>query len=700
MKIKTVSISNLLSFTARTDVETNPDITFDTHGTEGRLHILIGPNGSGKSNFVEVVTHCFRKALFLPTHFNEQNLIMEQRGGGITGDNLKQTINPEGDANRSGWSLMRHHQSPNANQLIKLILELNQNDFNNLSFLLDNRDTINNILNHYSSYEVNVPGDIDRDGLKECREVIIRIERTGAKEPTLSFENDTTLAIAFIKGYLQYFEVFQAAIETYNKYKKAPTDKVWPSLKRTFALLGSYRNYGSIHRGVTVDASMSFQQVNRRLREESTRINEGQEPAVFELVKRKIGCRYHDIFRECDQETTLRRLYEEPPLSDINKLLSKYLGLSIRVLQPTPYSTNLEIRFVRNGNDNLEVSELSSGEKGILHFLFTLYGFDLENGVLIIDEPELHLHPQIQREYLQIIEDIRLSLDMQFIMVTHSPIFVTKDTITNVYRFINIDGKTAILKPTITESQKTLAKILDLTSSAKIFFVRKAILVEGETDEYFWRFHLSQLKQSSKGDPASWKTQITDFEIFSIKGKGERAAWSGFLEKFGLQISFIGDWDNITEVTPVDIQSYEQSYAQAIEKAHREIQKKGSHDGANIFATIDKCLENLSEENLTALRTLKDYIVSRHVKYPTLIAHIQKNQPQEWNKIEQAIDQAYTGKIYILRRGELEDYLSLPDKGLDKVIEFCQNGYRQWLLEPAFKEHGKELERIAETIFA
>jgi hypothetical protein len=37
MKIKTVSISNLLSFTARTDVETDPDITFDIQGTEGGL---------------------------------------------------------------------------------------------------------------------------------------------------------------------------------------------------------------------------------------------------------------------------------------------------------------------------------------------------------------------------------------------------------------------------------------------------------------------------------------------------------------------------------------------------------------------------------------------------------------------------------------------------------------------------------------
>jgi len=308
MKIKMVSISNVLSFAGKAGARTNPDITFDTQGTEGSLHILIGPNGSGKSNFVEVVTHCFRKALFLQTQFNEQNLITEQSGGGISGDPLKQTISP--DSNRSGWSLMRHHQFPNLDQSIKLTLELNQNDFNNLSFLLDNRDTINDILRRYSSYEVDVPGNIDRDGFKECREVIIRIERTGAADPALSFENDNTPAVAFIKQYLQYFGVFQAAIIIYNRYMKAPTDGEWPSLKQTFALLGSYRNYASIGRGISVESSRSFQQANQRLRDDSTRTNDGQEPAVFDLVKRKIGYRFYDLFQEGDLETTLRRLHE------------------------------------------------------------------------------------------------------------------------------------------------------------------------------------------------------------------------------------------------------------------------------------------------------------------------------------------------------------------------------------------------------
>lgn len=58
--------------------------------------------------------------------------------------------------------------------------------------------------------------------------------------------------------------------------------------------------------------------------------------------------------------------------------------------------------------------------KEIIH-LFSIYGFDLESGVMVIDEPELHLHPQIQE--ISRYNLIQLLNTFTIIIATHSPIY-------------------------------------------------------------------------------------------------------------------------------------------------------------------------------------------------------------------------------------------------------------------------------------
>jgi predicted ATPase len=665
--------------------------------TNGSLNILIGPNGSGKSNFVEVLNQVFHKALFLAIKVDESHLMRKSSGVEPSAGELKSTLTLE--QNQNNWGVAPHRNSPNKDRNIRLVLGLNDYDLSNLSFLLKNSAIINQFLRQYCNPDIILIETVQSDVLQTYSEVTLLIDHTSGPIAQLTFENEGSTEVVFIKQYLVYFKLFQELIKVYNRYFRTPDDIDWPELHETFVMLSSYRNYTGIHGNIPVESNRSLHQINQRLRNQSTRYIDGGEPAVFEFVKRTIGNRFCDLLYLHGLKNGLELLYEEEPLKSINRFLSKYLDVTIMMNKLPSNDMALEMVFVKANGRHIDPSELSSGEKGILHFIFTIYGFNLKNGVVIIDEPELHLHPQMQHEYLRIIEDVRRRLDIQFILVTHSPIFVNQITIDHVYRFNNTDGETKIIKPIIDESQKTLAKILDLTNSAKIFFVNKAILVEGETDEYFWKFHLDQLKRSLDENNAAWLKRIVDYEILNIKGKGGRRIWGEFLKKFGLQVNFIGDWDNVTEAASVDIQSYEQSYMQAIRKAQGEVQKKGSLDGANLFAVIDEYAADPVPERITALKNLADYIVSRQVKYSALIGHIQANQSQEWAKIEQSIDIAYTDGVYILKRGELEDYLPLNGKGLDKVIDFCQQGYGAWVADDRYTEHRVELGKICAMIF-
>lgn len=97
--------------------------------------------------------------------------------------------------------------------------------------------------------------------------------------------------------------------------------------------------------------------------------------------------------------------------------------------------------------------------------------------------------------------------------------------------------------PNIETHDKELFKIINVTNNSSIFFSSKVILVEGETDEYFFRSLFERLLEEkfSKYKPES-------IEFLKIGGKGNFKSWREFLNKFKVKNYFIGDLDNIKEL--------------------------------------------------------------------------------------------------------------------------------------------------------
>lgn len=136
--------------------------------------------------------------------------------------------------------------------------------------------------------------------------------------------------------------------------------------------------------------------------------------------------------------------------------------------------------------------DLSSGDKAIIFIITAMYGFDLQNGLIIIDEPELHLHPQMQKKLLAVMERVGDALQMQCIIATHSSLLINENNIQYVHRFYSKDHQTKVVAPlhAYHEQEANLVQILRFTNTAKIFFVDKIIMVEGEIDELFFGYYL------------------------------------------------------------------------------------------------------------------------------------------------------------------------------------------------------------------
>ena len=194
-------------------------------------------------------------------------------------------------------------------------------------------------------------------------------------------------------------------------------------------------------------------------------------------------------------------------------IIKKYFDRTLTV----EYADNLlTFTLVDTFGQSSTFAELSDGEQSLLSMIFTMYGYDLNHGMIFIDEPEIHFHPQMQRSFSRMIEKINQNIGTQFIVSTYSPLLINESNIGNVYRFSKINGETKIKNPflTLSADEATLVHLLKFENLSKIFFVNKIIMVEGETDVYFFEYYLRYLHTLPER-----KDKLTDYEIININGK-------------------------------------------------------------------------------------------------------------------------------------------------------------------------------------
>lgn len=212
--------------------------------------------------------------------------------------------------------------------------------------------------------------------------------------------------------------------------------------------------------------------------DDNTLESKNEEPVVFKLIKHRLSYEGSNLFDKegKNKDEIEQQLSNTELVQSINSLLKRFLKLNLKITLKSSIDWTFSFNIQKNDKD-IDFKNLSAGEKGIIHLIFSLYGYDIEEGLILIDEPELHLHPQLQKKYLMIMEQESKNRDVQFIIATHSPIFISEKTINSTLRFYfdEVDSTSKTVTPSITENELFLVKILNYTNASKIFFVNKAI---------------------------------------------------------------------------------------------------------------------------------------------------------------------------------------------------------------------------------
>ena len=108
-------------------------------------------------------------------------------------------------------------------------------------------------------------------------------------------------------------------------------------------------------------------------------------------------------------------------LSEPKKLFQDIVDSLFQETGKAIVRTANEIRFNQMG-ELLMPYQLSAGEKQILAILLTVLVEDNQPYVLFMDEPEISLHFEWQKQLIDLV--LRLNHNVQIIMTTHSPAVV------------------------------------------------------------------------------------------------------------------------------------------------------------------------------------------------------------------------------------------------------------------------------------
>ena len=619
MRVNYLQLSNILSFKYEEDIDKAFKIEFDPD-----LSIIIGGNGSGKSTALEAMNFVFTRVLFKYCEVRDYNSLLpgEARRSSLVIDDRSSHI--------SGLRLQSNWNSESKPQRIRISFTLDDIDNANMSHIANNYTHIKNIFEEYSYIKFPIDFRPINGDIKIVIDIIFNYEKSTYN---VEYTDSTPDSVQF---YLEYYQAINEAIAIHNN-KHA--DRVKP-LGGTFSMLSAFRNYNtfSLQTSLQSNPVSQLREIRRDSSYRSNHDQSGSEPAIFNIVKLKLGEEYLNFLKgKKDIDEAGRAVNSSKMVNRINNALKLFnLELHIELTELRTWSYEFRFYDTKNERDLGDINSLSAGQKSIMHLIFEAYGRDdVNGGLIIIDEPEIHLHYQFQFEYLKILEKLAEEQRIQYVIVTHSEGFISNKTIGHVKRFSLDEGRNSVVcAPDIREDQKKLVEILNNTWAARVLFLDRVLLVEGQDDEYFFRVAIKKLQPDLS----------QNITVYGVRGKDSISSFKSFFESFGLKVYVIKDLD----ATGRDFYNSTVSF---------------KYDKQTKQAGLDK-------------RKIDKY-------------------RNEHSDLDQQIESRYSSDEFYLKKGAIEQYTKKP-KGIEHVIDFCENDMDNFLKSD--DEKAKEIRKIIEII--
>jgi predicted ATP-dependent endonuclease of OLD family len=187
---------------------------------------------------------------------------------------------------------------------------------------------------------------------------------------------------------------------------------------------------------------------------------------------------------------------------------------------------------IQEGTRKATIDHLGSGFRRI--FVILLYIFHPDYPIVILDEPETHLHPVLIKKLLWAMQNAEGG--GQILFSTHSPLFINSVTLPQVLRLVKEGGTTQAFGLPIKKQRYSYRRLMQELNAdnVEMLFADTAILVEGVSDRILLRGLIDRFYQGNR-----------DIKVVQTHGKGNIALYLDLLKIFAINYIVVADRDII-----------------------------------------------------------------------------------------------------------------------------------------------------------
>ena len=341
---------------------------------------------------------------------------------------------------------------------------------------------------------------------------------------------------------------------------------------------------------------------------------------------------------------------------------------------------NLKVYFSRV---DTEAGEYSSAREasGLLHLVSILAGlYDDEVGVVLIDEPEVSLHPQLQsflyQEISKVAGDPSLLGKKLIFLSTHSTEFIhlqSVDDLASIVFCTDVYTDVVQIDPSIDEfrNRRIKALLARMGQEHKLaLFCNRPLLVEGPSD---------QIICSGISIALDLNTEAAGSQLLPVTGKGQMPVVTKLMRLIGKTPSILADADALTDglesISPFVNQPH--ADAIAINLGHRSASQFARDTYRDFTQCVDANWDDISDEAMThpywINRDLQrdESIAKRRSAFCTFmstnnVSQVVVNNEAEWvslkARVSSLLDMLSSLGCFILKNGTIESYYRHADQ--------------------------------------
>ncbi len=212
--------------------------------------------------------------------------------------------------------------------------------------------------------------------------------------------------------------------------------------------------------------------------------------------------------------------------------------------ESTPFHFKINDKFINPNSDNFSsgTNQVIALMTSVMYFIYS--GKYTKEATLLLDEPDVHIHPDLQIEFINFLIEVTKNTKHKVIIATHSSSIIS-GFIDSKNAFIGVrnDSDLGLDFYKIDNYVRNLLPSLGSHSLSHVFNKSPLLLVEGDDDELVWQYAIRN----------SGKDKLVNFHIIKTDSKDEMKRYEKLISNIASKlfdspvVYEIRDRDNTTD---------------------------------------------------------------------------------------------------------------------------------------------------------